>query len=65
MHEQIKLMKQGELSNLRTERTALDTKISALETELGVSQSKPAAPSPLEQFQAERDNKPSPFEVKK
>jgi hypothetical protein len=58
-------MKQSELSNLQNERTALDTKISTLETELGINQSKPAAPSSLEQFQAERDAKPSPFEVKK
>jgi hypothetical protein len=65
MHPQVLVMKQNELSNLKTKRTTLDAEISLLETELGLKQSENKNKSAAEQFQAERDAAPSPFEVKK
>jgi hypothetical protein len=65
MHPQIKIMKQSQLTGLKTQRTTLDAEINLLETELGLKQSENKNKSAVEQFQAERDAAPSPFEVKK
>lgn len=65
MHEQIKLMKHSQLNGLKTQRTTLDAEIDLLETELGLKQPENKTKSASEQFQAERDAMPNPFEVKK
>lgn len=64
MHEQIKIMKQNELNNLRNQRTTLDSQIDVLETELGIKKADDKTPSPAQEFQAERDAKPNPFSGK-
>jgi hypothetical protein len=55
MHEQIKIMKENELNNLRNQRTALDSQITTLETELGLKNSNDNKPTPAEEFQKQRD----------
>lgn len=61
MHEQIRLMKQNQLSKAKDERAALDAEIAVLETELGIKTADDKKSSPAKEFQAERDAKPSPF----
>jgi hypothetical protein len=56
------------LAKARNERTALDSEIALLETELGIKKAdeKQSMPTPAKEFQAARDAMPSPFvEVKK
>lgn len=65
MHPQIKLMKQSQLTGLKTQRTTLDAEIHLLETELGIKQPENKTKSAAQEFQAERDAMPNPFEVKK
>lgn len=61
MHPQVLIMKQNELSNLRSERIALDAKIDALAVEVGEKSTGDKKPSPAQEFQAARDAAPSPF----
>jgi hypothetical protein len=68
MHEQLKIMKENQLAKARNERTALDSEIALLETELGIKKAdeNQPTPTPAKEFQAARDAMRSPFaEVKK
>lgn len=68
MNEQLKIMLQGQLTTLRNERAAsnadFDAKISDVQKQLGIEPENNKKPSPAQEFQAERDNKPSPFSGK-
>ncbi len=61
LHEQLQISLELQLDRLRNERTALDAKINDVETQLGIQNDDDKTPTPAQQFQAERDAKPSPF----
>ncbi len=61
LHPQIQIMKENRLSELQT---VVDTALGEMTTirrELGIEQKPKDGKTPAEQFQAERDAKPSPF----
>jgi hypothetical protein len=65
MIDAVKTQKLLRVTELKNTISSAQTELSALETELGSKQTNDPKPSPAQEFQAERDAKPSPFDSKK
>lgn len=65
LHPQIQIMKENRLAELQKTIDSALGEMATIRRELGLEQKTKDGKSPAEQFQNERDNKPSPFAPQK